>query len=458
MEEPKLSQQNLPPFPPTSWTLNNPQNDDVSSFKSFLQLNDCFINSSITQNENFLIQPFNPSFTPSPFFNLNNNNPFINDFHYGSEPGFLNSNPSLFMGFNNDSNILELSSNPELNPTRGVELSGGFDHSTMCVVGEQCHGSGASNSMFLNQASVFQQLGTEVPAPAVLPPQMLAAFRQGPVDKLRALEIRAAARLSEMERKIEFNDDCDDDDDDIVEIDKYEENENNGGNNFEGNNINDDNNNNNNNNNGVIVNGGGIQKGHKKKKVAPAKNLMAERRRRKRLNDRLYMLRSVVPKISKMDRASILGDAIEYLKDLKQKVNDLHNELGSTPSGSSLTPSSSFHPVTPSLPALPFRVKDELCLSSLATPKSHSPKVEVRLREGRAVDVHMFCACKPGLFLSAMRALDSLGLDVQQAVVSCFNDFVLNVYKAEQCREGLDLLPEQIKTVLLQAADFRGMM
>lgn len=50
--------------------------------------------------------------------------------------------------------------------------------------------------------------------------------------------------------------------------------------------------------NSTVTGGGEDQKG--KKKGLPAKNLMAERRRRKKLNDRLYMLRSVVPKISKV--------------------------------------------------------------------------------------------------------------------------------------------------------------
>jgi hypothetical protein len=48
------------------------------------------------------------------------------------------------------------------------------------------------------------------------------------------------------------------------------------------------------------VTAGGTGDGKGKKKGLPAKNLMAERRRRKKLNDRLYMLRSVVPRISKV--------------------------------------------------------------------------------------------------------------------------------------------------------------
>uniref|UniRef100_A0A7N0T3W8 Transcription factor n=1 Tax=Kalanchoe fedtschenkoi TaxID=63787 RepID=A0A7N0T3W8_KALFE len=52
----------------------------------------------------------------------------------------------------------------------------------------------------------------------------------------------------------------------------------------------------------------------------------AERQRREKLNQRFYALRAVVPNISKMDKASLLGDAISYITDLQSKIRILENE------------------------------------------------------------------------------------------------------------------------------------
>ncbi|KAK3166396.1 hypothetical protein QOZ80_1AG0045280 [Eleusine coracana subsp. coracana] len=209
---------------------------------------------------------------------------------------------------------------------------------------------------------------------------------------------------------------------------------------------------------GAAAGGGGGGGRGKNKKGMPAKNLMAERRRRKKLNDRLYMLRSVVPKISKMDRASILGDAIEYLKELLQRVNDLQLEIESASNNSSLAgpTSASFHPSTPTLQTFPGRVKEELCPASFPSPNGQQCTVEVRMREGHAVNIHMFCARKPGILLSTMRALESLGLDIEQAVISCFSGFAMDVFRAERCLDGPGPVAEDIKAVLMHSAGLQN--
>lgn len=397
----------------------------------------------------------------------NNNNPFDNGFDLGGfEPGFLMGTQE----FNDLSSQEQMSTHDLSSASQFMALGDNTSNNSFNInpLGFGGFESSSPNSLFLNRSKMLRPLESFPPVgaqPTLF--QKRAALRQNS-DKSMNLSVLGSdinrggtkrdfekEQQSKRRRSSEDLDDLDDasidlsgfnyDSDDGLDDSnnnnsKLEESERNGGNNSNA--------------NSTVT--GGDPKG--KKKGPPAKNLMAERRRRKKLNDRLYMLRSVVPKISKMDRASILGDAIEYLKELLQRINDLHNELESTSPGSSIPQTTSFHPLTPTPPTLPCRVKEELCPSALSSPNNQPARVEVRAREGRAVNIHMFCARRPGLLLSAMKALDGIGLDIQQAVISCFNGFALDVFRAEQCKEGVDVPPEDIKAILLDSAGFHGMM
>eukprot|EP00249_Psilotum_nudum_P023586 c28930_g2_i1 orf=623-3190(+) len=58
----------------------------------------------------------------------------------------------------------------------------------------------------------------------------------------------------------------------------------------------------------------------------PLNHVEAERQRREKLNQRFYALRAVVPNVSKMDKASLLADAVTYIQGLKLKCHNLELE------------------------------------------------------------------------------------------------------------------------------------
>ncbi|KAL3515423.1 hypothetical protein ACH5RR_022325 [Cinchona calisaya] len=55
-------------------------------------------------------------------------------------------------------------------------------------------------------------------------------------------------------------------------------------------------------------------------------HIMAERKRREKISQRFIALSALVPGLKKMDKASVLGDAIKYLKQLQEKVRNLEEE------------------------------------------------------------------------------------------------------------------------------------
>ncbi|KAL1544103.1 transcription factor FER-LIKE IRON DEFICIENCY-INDUCED TRANSCRIPTION FACTOR-like [Salvia divinorum] len=65
----------------------------------------------------------------------------------------------------------------------------------------------------------------------------------------------------------------------------------------------------------------------KRKKSDRSTTLISERRRRRRMKEKLYALRSLVPNITKMDKASIVGDAVLYVQELQKQAKKLRSEI-----------------------------------------------------------------------------------------------------------------------------------
>lgn len=182
-----------------------------------------------------------------------------------------------------------------------------------------------------------------------------------------------------------------------------------------------------------------VERKNKAKKLdgQPSKNLMAERRRRKRLNDRLSMLRSVVPKISKMDRTSILGDTIDYMKELLMKINNLQEDIQEVGSDQ-LNLMTIFKDVKP----------NEILVRN-------SPKFDVE-RRNMDTRIEICCAGKPGLLLSTVTTIEALGLEIQQCVISCFNDFAMQASCSEEFDQRAIINSEDIKQALFRNAGYGG--
>ncbi|KAK9167851.1 hypothetical protein Scep_003042 [Stephania cephalantha] len=217
-----------------------------------------------------------------------------------------------------------------------------------------------------------------------------------------------------------------------------------------------------------------------------SKNLVAERKRRKKLNDRLYALRALVPKITKMDRASILGDAIEFVKELQKQVKELQDELEELPNGDGVdkqhiskiditNPNSTAHQsempnengsicVGNKLEAHNDSLLDGLNVGSRSTSRSKQSQdyvvsddktqqmevqVDVTQINGSEFYLKVFCEYKPSGFVRLMEAMNSLGLEVTNANVTTFRGLVLNVFKVEK-RDNELVQADHVRESLLE--------
>ncbi|KAK7317784.1 hypothetical protein RJT34_02306 [Clitoria ternatea] len=154
----------------------------------------------------------------------------------------------------------------------------------------------------------------------------------------------------------------------------------------------------------------------------PLNHVEAERQRREKLNQRFYALRAVVPNVSKMDKASLLGDAISYINELKLKLQGLESEKGdlvkqldSTKKELELASKNQ----TPQPP--PHKEAEKL---ATAATKLIDLEIDVKIMGWDAM-IRIQCSKKNHPAARLMTALKDLDLDVNHASVSVVNDLMI---------------------------------
>lgn len=170
----------------------------------------------------------------------------------------------------------------------------------------------------------------------------------------------------------------------------------------------------------------------------PLNHVEAERQRREKLNQRFYALRAVVPNVSKMDKASLLGDAIAYINELKARVQSVESEKEEMTSEVELLKKEIAERETKAAPPPP---PQESCNTKII-----DMEIDVKIIGWDAM-IRVQCSKKNHPAAKLMAALRDLELEVHHASVSVVND--LMIQQASVKMEGRLYTQEQLRLALI---------
>jgi hypothetical protein len=195
-----------------------------------------------------------------------------------------------------------------------------------------------------------------------------------------------------------------------------------------------------------------------------SKTLLSERKRRGRLNERLYTLRSLVPRITKMDKASIVGDAISYVQDLQKQVKDIQAEIEGLRSNlSGQNDSTPLHRDNSVVSDLEYEMQlYEEGNTNHPLPLPNEPPtwqkldLDVTKVEDRTFHIRLYCKKNPGVLIRLMRALESIQLDFHNANLTSFDGHIIKTATVKIKKRYGSLEAEAVRRAILDATSKYG--
>ncbi|EEC75900.1 hypothetical protein OsI_12961 [Oryza sativa Indica Group] len=199
-------------------------------------------------------------------------------------------------------------------------------------------------------------------------------------------------------------------------------------------------------------NGGG---GSGSSSAAPygQEHIIAERKRREKINQRFIELSTVIPGLKKMDKATILSDAVRYVKELQEKLSELEqHQNGGVESAILLKkPCIATSSSDGGCPAASSAVAGS---SSSGTARSSLPEIEAKISHGNVmVRIHGENNGK-GSLVRLLAAVEGLHLGITHTNVMPFSACTAIITIMAKVEDGVSVTAEDIvgklNTVLQQ--------
>ncbi|CDP12229.1 unnamed protein product [Coffea canephora] len=174
----------------------------------------------------------------------------------------------------------------------------------------------------------------------------------------------------------------------------------------------------------------------------------AERQRREKLNHRFYALRSVVPNVSRMDKASLLADAVAYINELKAKIQELEARVGVGSRGGA-----QYHDrkllVTTATSCGDF-IQETQSTVTADQNQSGIHEIHVKFVNGSVAILHILCPDVNYPSAKLMDALRQMELQVCSASFSPVQDLMLHDVVIRIPRNDALATEDALKTALLR--------